>query len=247
MGSQKREQLKFHLREALRLLEEVEGDTPTDPLIGQRFSNLTVVAIAPSVRKSYGTRRVVVCRCTCGKEVKVLLDNLKHSRTKSCGCMKGKRPTKPLELKPVATETENEDGTYTWDDFDEDVSPAKSLPPHTIAIKLPKMKLKPADEYDPLDPFATELDGSTVKMSKVNWSGKPMLWCDYERCKSYYRKLIIGLLPYFDAFSSIELCERESRAKIYTDPVWQAERTILLERYCKIDPNELRELEAYFK
>jgi hypothetical protein len=50
-------------------------------LIGQKFGRLTVVARAP--RKSSGMQ---LCRCSCGKSVKVATGALRNGGVVSCGC-----------------------------------------------------------------------------------------------------------------------------------------------------------------
>lgn len=56
-------------------------------LTGMKFGILTVVSKAPDYIAPNGRKhRRFVCRCDCGNDVIVAIDNLK--RTKSCGCIK---------------------------------------------------------------------------------------------------------------------------------------------------------------
>lgn len=48
------------------------------------FGRLTV--IGPAARRGYS--RYVLCRCECGRTKEVYYQNLKHSRIRSCGCLK---------------------------------------------------------------------------------------------------------------------------------------------------------------
>lgn len=52
-------------------------------LVGHIYKRLTVIEEAP--RK--GSRRMLRCRCECGKHVVVSHSNLRSGNTKSCGCM----------------------------------------------------------------------------------------------------------------------------------------------------------------
>jgi len=50
--------------------------------ISEKFGRLTVLGSSFYV----GRRQFVVCECTCGNVVVVILDNIKRGRTRSCGC-----------------------------------------------------------------------------------------------------------------------------------------------------------------
>ncbi len=54
---------------------------------GERFGKLTIIKeIEPYISPSGKTRkRRVLCQCDCGNKTKVIYDNLKYGRTKSCG------------------------------------------------------------------------------------------------------------------------------------------------------------------
>jgi len=53
-------------------------------ITGQRFGRLTALY---RDGWSNGWQPVWVCRCDCGKEVRVEKGNLMRGRTKSCGCL----------------------------------------------------------------------------------------------------------------------------------------------------------------
>jgi hypothetical protein len=55
--------------------------------INARFGALLVLAEA---ERSAGARRCVLCRCDCGTEIVVRLDNLRSGATRSCGCLRQK-------------------------------------------------------------------------------------------------------------------------------------------------------------
>lgn len=55
-------------------------------LTGQRFGMLAVLRISGSRSGD----RMWACRCDCGQEVVVSGRNLRHGRTRSCGCLHGK-------------------------------------------------------------------------------------------------------------------------------------------------------------
>ena len=64
-------------------------------LTGQRFSKLTVISRAEDkVDKKSGHRfSCWKCVCDCGNETIVRTASLKKGRTKSCGCLRRKRPS----------------------------------------------------------------------------------------------------------------------------------------------------------
>lgn len=54
---------------------------------GTTFGRLTTVADASPLRLPSGqSKRMMLCKCECGTETIVLLDNLRRGLTKSCGC-----------------------------------------------------------------------------------------------------------------------------------------------------------------
>ena len=50
-------------------------------ITGQKFGNLTAIEIVGKYNKA----SVWLCRCSCGKETRVVLGNLMGGNTKSCG------------------------------------------------------------------------------------------------------------------------------------------------------------------
>ena len=52
-------------------------------LTGQHYGRLTVLEPAENI----GGRTACLCRCQCGKQVKVKTAHLRSGHTKSCGCM----------------------------------------------------------------------------------------------------------------------------------------------------------------
>jgi hypothetical protein len=53
-------------------------------LTGRRFSRLLVISREPNNGRG---NAVWLCRCDCGKEIKVTTDHLKDGHTQSCGCL----------------------------------------------------------------------------------------------------------------------------------------------------------------
>ena len=54
-------------------------------ITGERFGRLTAIWI--DHMNNYGTA-MWLCKCQCGKEVKIHLGSLMSGRTKSCGCLR---------------------------------------------------------------------------------------------------------------------------------------------------------------
>jgi hypothetical protein len=54
-------------------------------LIGKKFHMLTVLSRAPN----QGERTMLLCKCDCGNEVVVWMNNLRRGFTKACGCLVG--------------------------------------------------------------------------------------------------------------------------------------------------------------
>lgn len=54
-------------------------------ITGQTFGKLTAIEICGKQNRA----AVWLCRCDCGKVVKVRLGNLRSGNTRSCGCLKG--------------------------------------------------------------------------------------------------------------------------------------------------------------
>lgn len=56
-------------------------------LTGRRFGRLTVIGKAESYVAPSGRKYTKwLCKCECGNEISVYSDNLRHGKTKSCGC-----------------------------------------------------------------------------------------------------------------------------------------------------------------
>lgn len=53
--------------------------------IGKKYGSLEVIEVVRDYEKK---RTYYICRCECGREVKVLKDNVVSGRSKSCGCRK---------------------------------------------------------------------------------------------------------------------------------------------------------------
>lgn len=54
---------------------------PEIDITGRKYNMLTVLGTEP------GNSSVVICRCDCGKIVKMKKSNVKQGRSKSCGCL----------------------------------------------------------------------------------------------------------------------------------------------------------------
>ena len=61
---------------------------PLASLLGQRFGRLTVLSEGP---RHDPERRRLLCRCDCGTEKTVGLDEMRHGRIQSCGCLQRER------------------------------------------------------------------------------------------------------------------------------------------------------------
>lgn len=58
-----------------------------DATIGKVFGRLTVISVAdPYIFKNGKKHQKFICKCECGNQVSVLLNNLKRGSTVSCGC-----------------------------------------------------------------------------------------------------------------------------------------------------------------
>ena len=53
---------------------------------GDVFGRLVVVKELPSQRSGNQSRRMVLCRCSCGKEKEIRLSHLYNHKIVSCGC-----------------------------------------------------------------------------------------------------------------------------------------------------------------
>ena len=55
---------------------------------GQRYGKLLVISDAPSyVYKDGSKQRMLLCKCDCGNEAVVRLNDIRKGATKSCGCV----------------------------------------------------------------------------------------------------------------------------------------------------------------
>ena len=76
-------------------------------LVGTRFGRLKVVSRDDFHIKSKALRWN--CVCVCGVEVSVFYKNLKHGKTRSCGCLRKEvaaQKRKPLKINGVSDESE---------------------------------------------------------------------------------------------------------------------------------------------
>jgi len=63
-------------------------------LVGNKYGNLTIIDIAKT-----GNRSACLCKCSCGKKIKVLSNYLLNGKTKSCGCSRKRTRTGALKEK----------------------------------------------------------------------------------------------------------------------------------------------------
>lgn len=64
-------------------------------LIGEQYGKLTVIIEAASI----SGRKRWLCKCECGNEKVIYASNLISGGSKSCGCSKGKKKTRPVIAK----------------------------------------------------------------------------------------------------------------------------------------------------
>lgn len=62
-------------------------------LTGQKFNRLTVIECVQKATRSNGGT-YWLCKCDCGKQIKVFQGNLTSNHTKSCGCLDIEKATK---------------------------------------------------------------------------------------------------------------------------------------------------------
>ena len=56
-------------------------------ILGHRYGRLTVVSEAlPYIYANGAKQRMVLCKCDCGNEVIVRINDIRKGVTKSCGC-----------------------------------------------------------------------------------------------------------------------------------------------------------------
>lgn len=69
---------------------------------GQRYGKLLVISDAPSyVYKDGSKQRMLLCKCDCGNEVVIRLNDIRKGATKSCGCGRTKRPIRSSLKSPI--------------------------------------------------------------------------------------------------------------------------------------------------
>lgn len=73
-----------------RRFDRAPTQVKIEDLTGQRFGRLT--ALRPYTQRA-GGKICWVCRCDCGIEVAIPVDNLRSGATRSCGCLR-KKPKK---------------------------------------------------------------------------------------------------------------------------------------------------------
>jgi hypothetical protein len=76
-------------------------------LTGQRFGRLTVLFRDDFIKKDGKKETAFICKCDCGKTIKILAYNLKSGHTQSCGC-------KSLENRIKARITHHHTGTRLY-------------------------------------------------------------------------------------------------------------------------------------
>ena len=61
-------------------------------LVGQRFTKLNVISEAQTIITIGGSKkRKFICKCDCGKTLRVDYSELRSGKTKSCGCIRAER------------------------------------------------------------------------------------------------------------------------------------------------------------
>ena len=68
--------------------------TDLDKYIGNKYGNLTVIALGGMVKDGKSRKNTLLCRCDCGKERRVAPVYLRIGKATSCGCMRGKKKSK---------------------------------------------------------------------------------------------------------------------------------------------------------
>lgn len=65
-------------------------------MVGQRFGQLVVIEYYG--KKGKGHKKHYLCRCDCGNEKVVCVDNLRSGHTLSCGCLRNKESVRRIDL-----------------------------------------------------------------------------------------------------------------------------------------------------
>lgn len=105
----------------------------TNALNGQKFGMLTVVGPAPADQPGR-----VICTCMCGNTTTVRRDNLRHGRTRSCGCApRGARTS--VAPKPPRINLPTTASTSV-------MNPAGQTMPTTNYLARPQLGLSPQEQ-----------------------------------------------------------------------------------------------------
>jgi hypothetical protein len=89
-----------------------QGTKPARPsrLLGRRYGRLVIREVLRTAK----TPKRVLAACDCGEEVNVLYDNLRHGRTKSCGCLRRDLEAMSTEDTPLGNPTHRHTGSLTY-------------------------------------------------------------------------------------------------------------------------------------
>lgn len=104
-----------------------------EELLGKTFGKLLVKDIQPHIRTSTGKKDgfEAVCVCACGKEIVVILSNLTHGNTLSCGCSR------------IETSKNNIKKAQQW--FKDNPEKAKEINKNSVSKMLQWQKDHPED------------------------------------------------------------------------------------------------------
>lgn len=123
-------------------------------LTGKKFNRLTVIGESPYLRKDGYKHIKWICKCDCGKDTVVDSFQLRHGKTKSCGCYRDEtgrsRMQKPPYFWLLGKLPKDKPSTLTYADLLEFVkiknchycSDAVEWNPHTISRKGKRVKGK---------------------------------------------------------------------------------------------------------
>lgn len=73
-----------------KLAKYAHMPNPRKSLTGKRFGKLLVLSRVGQVKP--GGISIWLCRCDCGTEKELLYNHLTSLKTKSCGCLRKKKP-----------------------------------------------------------------------------------------------------------------------------------------------------------
>jgi len=85
--------------------------------VGDVYGRLKVVEELPSRKGTSGTKRWLLCRCSCGVETEVRLGHLRSGHTLSCGCFRPARS--PGEISPESLANMRGDNYHGMEDSPE--------------------------------------------------------------------------------------------------------------------------------